>query len=289
MAKVGLHIVNECLLGLLKNKTRLLVTHNINILPHADVIAVMERGTLRAFGSHAKLIDSGIDFNKIIPPNDGKKETKESKKDDKKSSGAGSSAAAGGGGDKKKDVPLIPPTKKIFTFNYKNAFGGVDEEERAAHLRNYNDTSLRIDNYTSLPSNAPTKDSSNNKGEKAGLLASSTGATATATATTAATSPIASSLSSPTAKKGGLTEEEGRQAGSVSYEVYKSYFSAAGGQFVAIFVLFTMSLTMVANIATSNWLAYWSNHSVGQDEDIAYYLGGLVSRCSNRIFLHPNC
>jgi ABC-type multidrug transport system fused ATPase/permease subunit len=66
-AHVGLHIVNHCIMGLLATKTRVLVTHNLHILPLADVVGVIERGRLKAFGGYAALVADGLDFTKIIP------------------------------------------------------------------------------------------------------------------------------------------------------------------------------------------------------------------------------
>ena len=54
---------------------------------------MLERGKLRAFGSHDKLISQGVDFEKIIPKGPRVAEKKEGKKPDAKKGGAGAGAA----------------------------------------------------------------------------------------------------------------------------------------------------------------------------------------------------
>lgn len=57
---VGKHIFDEVIgpNGLLKNKTRVLVTHGLVHLPEADSIIVMDKGKIVEMGSYAALIDS---------------------------------------------------------------------------------------------------------------------------------------------------------------------------------------------------------------------------------------
>lgn len=48
--KVGSHIFNKCLMGLLKDKTRILVTHSLNYVAQADHIIVLENGMISRQG-----------------------------------------------------------------------------------------------------------------------------------------------------------------------------------------------------------------------------------------------
>eukprot|EP00026_Physarum_polycephalum_P000785 Phypoly_transcript_00786.p1 GENE.Phypoly_transcript_00786~~Phypoly_transcript_00786.p1 ORF type:complete len:1319 (+),score=220.66 Phypoly_transcript_00786:74-4030(+) len=59
---VGHHLLNECILGALANRTRILVTHQLYPLPHADRIVVMQGGKISAVGTYAELVKSGFDF-----------------------------------------------------------------------------------------------------------------------------------------------------------------------------------------------------------------------------------
>ncbi|XP_028915134.1 canalicular multispecific organic anion transporter 1 [Ornithorhynchus anatinus] len=67
-AHVGKHIFNKVLgpNGLLKNKTRLLVTHSINFLPFVDEIVVLTNGTVSEKGSYETLLANGGAFAQIL-------------------------------------------------------------------------------------------------------------------------------------------------------------------------------------------------------------------------------
>ena len=49
---VGHHLLNHCILGQLANRTRVLVTHQLYPLPHADKIVVMQGGRISAIGTY---------------------------------------------------------------------------------------------------------------------------------------------------------------------------------------------------------------------------------------------
>nr|XP_003705867.1 PREDICTED: probable multidrug resistance-associated protein lethal(2)03659 isoform X1 [Megachile rotundata]XP_012146728.1 PREDICTED: probable multidrug resistance-associated protein lethal(2)03659 isoform X1 [Megachile rotundata]XP_012146729.1 PREDICTED: probable multidrug resistance-associated protein lethal(2)03659 isoform X2 [Megachile rotundata]XP_012146730.1 PREDICTED: probable multidrug resistance-associated protein lethal(2)03659 isoform X1 [Megachile rotundata] len=70
---VGSHIVDECICGFLKGKTRILVTHQIQYLKPADQIVVINGGAVQAKGSFEELQRMSLDFMKIF------KEVEESK------------------------------------------------------------------------------------------------------------------------------------------------------------------------------------------------------------------
>ncbi len=48
--------------GLLKNKTRLLVTHGVKYLPVVDRIVVMKDGRITEEGTYRQLLDQGKEF-----------------------------------------------------------------------------------------------------------------------------------------------------------------------------------------------------------------------------------
>ncbi|KAJ9097159.1 hypothetical protein QFC21_004828 [Naganishia friedmannii] len=52
---VSAHLVKECLLGVLKHKTRVLVTHHLEVAQHADLVLVMENGCIIQQGSFIEL------------------------------------------------------------------------------------------------------------------------------------------------------------------------------------------------------------------------------------------
>ena len=51
-AHVGQHLMSACLCGLLKNKTRVLVTHQLHFLPAADLVMVMSQGKMEELGTY---------------------------------------------------------------------------------------------------------------------------------------------------------------------------------------------------------------------------------------------
>ncbi|XP_040888393.1 ATP-binding cassette sub-family C member 4-like [Toxotes jaculatrix] len=60
-AAVGKHLLEQCICGLLKNKSRILVTHQLQHLRAADQILVLEEGHVRAQGTYNELCSSGLD------------------------------------------------------------------------------------------------------------------------------------------------------------------------------------------------------------------------------------
>jgi len=66
-AHVGQHIFTECILGALKDKTRVLVTHQVHLLHMCDLVLVLEDGKVKAFGTFEELQQSGIDIEAFVP------------------------------------------------------------------------------------------------------------------------------------------------------------------------------------------------------------------------------
>ena len=67
-ANVGKHIFDRVIgpNGMLKDKTRVLVTHRISVLSKCDQIIVMKDGSVSEFGSYRQLLESGGDFAEFI-------------------------------------------------------------------------------------------------------------------------------------------------------------------------------------------------------------------------------
>ncbi|KAH7620070.1 putative ABC transporter C family member 10 [Nannochloris sp. 'desiccata'] len=64
-AHVGRHLFDICLCGLLRNKTRILVTHQLQYLGAADVVMVLKDGRVAEMGSYRELIEKGVDFHQF--------------------------------------------------------------------------------------------------------------------------------------------------------------------------------------------------------------------------------
>ncbi|KAL5165296.1 ABC transporter C family member 3 [Glycine soja] len=56
----------ECLLGLLKSKTVIYITHQVEFLSDADLILVMREGTITQSGKYNDILRSGTDFMELV-------------------------------------------------------------------------------------------------------------------------------------------------------------------------------------------------------------------------------
>ena len=63
---VGKKIFDNCLMGSLKEKTRLLVTHQLQYLTNVDRIFVMDKGSIIEYGSYDQLIQKDGEFARLI-------------------------------------------------------------------------------------------------------------------------------------------------------------------------------------------------------------------------------
>lgn len=75
-AHVGRHLIEECICGLMAGKTRILVTHQLHVLPHADRIFYMHDGKILEEGTYSELIENGEDFARLVEKFGGKEEEK---------------------------------------------------------------------------------------------------------------------------------------------------------------------------------------------------------------------
>lgn len=63
---VGQHLFDECMRGALREKTVILVTHQLQYLKNADLILLMQNGRSLAKGTYQEIINSGIDYAKLL-------------------------------------------------------------------------------------------------------------------------------------------------------------------------------------------------------------------------------
>nr|XP_060623109.1 multidrug resistance-associated protein 1-like [Anolis sagrei ordinatus] len=76
---VGKHLFEKVIgsTGLLKHKTRILVTHNLTLLSQMDIIVVMEDGRITEMGSYKELLSKGANFAELVLTFGGGKEDEE--------------------------------------------------------------------------------------------------------------------------------------------------------------------------------------------------------------------
>ncbi|RZB51171.1 ABC transporter C family member 3 isoform B, partial [Glycine soja] len=65
-AHTGSHLFKECLLGLLKSKTVIYITHQVEFLSDADLILVMREGRITQSGKYNDILRSGTDFMELV-------------------------------------------------------------------------------------------------------------------------------------------------------------------------------------------------------------------------------
>ncbi|XXG54117.1 hypothetical protein AAC387_Pa03g2081 [Persea americana] len=65
-AHTGSEIFKECVRGVLKDKTVILVTHQVDFLHNADLIMVMRDGMIVQSGKYNELLESGLDFGALV-------------------------------------------------------------------------------------------------------------------------------------------------------------------------------------------------------------------------------
>ena len=64
-AKVGKHIFEKCISGVLSNKIRILVTHQLQYLKNADYIVILDKGTIVKEGEYSEMKESGMDIESL--------------------------------------------------------------------------------------------------------------------------------------------------------------------------------------------------------------------------------
>ncbi|XP_043700123.1 ABC transporter C family member 3-like [Telopea speciosissima] len=65
-AHTGTHLFKECLLRILRSKTVIYITHQVEFLASADLILVMRDGRITQAGKYEEILSSGIDFMELV-------------------------------------------------------------------------------------------------------------------------------------------------------------------------------------------------------------------------------
>ena len=65
-AHVGRHIMDEAICGLMKDKCRILATHQLHVLNRCDRIIWMEDGQIQAIDTYDNLMKNSVDFQKLM-------------------------------------------------------------------------------------------------------------------------------------------------------------------------------------------------------------------------------
>ena len=65
-AHVGKHIMDNAICGLLKDKCRVLATHQLHVLPRVDRIVWMKEGEIHRVATFNELMESDVEFQKLM-------------------------------------------------------------------------------------------------------------------------------------------------------------------------------------------------------------------------------
>ncbi|XP_062103749.1 ABC transporter C family member 9-like [Humulus lupulus] len=65
-AQTGSQLFHDCLMGILREKTILFVTHQVEFLPAADLILVMNNGKITQVGTFEKLLQENVGFEILV-------------------------------------------------------------------------------------------------------------------------------------------------------------------------------------------------------------------------------
>ncbi len=63
---VGKFLFDQCINGILKQKTRVLVTHQLHVLPKVDYIYVIKNGKITEHGTYPQLIENAQEFSALM-------------------------------------------------------------------------------------------------------------------------------------------------------------------------------------------------------------------------------
>ena len=84
VAHVGRYLFDKCIKGSMKNKTRILVTHQLHFLPEVDYVIVLKDGQVAESGTYSDLIASKGEFADLMRDYGGVDEKAESPKGEEK-------------------------------------------------------------------------------------------------------------------------------------------------------------------------------------------------------------
>ena len=244
---VGKHIFTNVIgpTGLLKNKTRILVTHGVKFLPNVDRIVVMKDGQISESGTYRELLDHGKEFSEFLiqylqeeeDQQDGGKDTtdlktelekklgkenlaEEIRKARSKSSKSNISGYTTGTIVKKIQPPVLKPAAA--GKNFSTVFGKMVVDEANIKNKSLMDEKTRLNPAVTKSYGGKPGRGNNGRG------------------------------------RGDLMSKETLQTKAVEFEVYSFYFKAVGLMSVSVIFLLSV-ITQVLSIGTNVWLSAWSD------------------------------
>ncbi|KAH9600953.1 ABC transporter type 1 [Trypanosoma melophagium] len=234
-AHVGERVLHECILGELRDTTRLLATHQLHILPYADYIVVLQEGGTVAF-------DGDYEAYKKYMANkaEGKeKEEEEGDNNDKKLEGTDD------------------------TTERKNSSNKSDEQRDSTKEEEKEKNGTTMSGDVNMENQDPTKKKNNKDDDNMDdiiedSLVDASELEGKGTSDTNNDNDNTTKKNNNNNDIGKLMTEEEKATGSVSMGTYMQYLKACGGLTLCILVLLLFIITECLVVAPSLWLSFWS-------------------------------
>ncbi|WOL09549.1 hypothetical protein Cni_G18302 [Canna indica] len=205
-AHTGTQIFKDCLMGILRDKTILYVTHQVEFLPVADLILVMKNGKIMQAGKFSELLRENEGFEILV--------------------GAHSNA-----------LQLISNAETS-----SKSLPSIDKNiTNVSQISNSNTEKAPNSSFQIIDK----QDSEND-------------------------------LCQDMVDKGRLTQEEDREKGSISKDVYWSYLTAVRGGALVPIILMAQSLFQALQVASNYWIAWASPSSTNTESAVGIQLLLLV-------------
>ena len=249
-AHVGKHLFDQVIgpTGLLKNKTRVLVTHGVKYLPMVDRIVVLKDGAISEMGSYKELLTEGNDFAdfliEYIQDEEGKKlvgEDLEALKAVK-----GDLEQVMGPEMLNKEMKRARSTHSNIS-GYRSDFTEATMVSKRSKLMNKAVTDIHNPNNKSLVDERTPLKKQGGPGKFGGPSRKQYGA-----------NEQNSKVEKGGRKSGRLMQDEKVETKAVSSTVYSFYFKAVG--ILAVISIFVLNIiTQIVSIGTNIWLSAWSD------------------------------
>ncbi|CAG2109404.1 unnamed protein product [Medioppia subpectinata] len=236
-ANVGKHVFDRVIgpNGMLKNKTRVLVTHRISVLSKCDQIIVMKDGFISEFGSYKQLLENRGDFAEFLMSHINE----------------GNNGFISEFGSYKQ---LLENRGDFAEFLMSHINEGNDEEMDEEEMQLIDEV-VTSDSIHRQRSRTKSSDSYSK-----GLERRRTQSNASKVSKVSAKQESDKTLEQKLKKMSKLTEAEKSETGSVKWSVYWAYFQRIG-LIGTCAILVSYIASSAFNVGSSQWLSLWSDDS----------------------------
>lgn len=283
---VGKNIFDNCLKNLLDKSTRILVTHNLNMLPMVDKIFVLSTGKIEEQGTFNELIRAHGRFQEILEELEKEAQAAKNKPVESQSSSEQSGPTPTEVSTPAKELSTSTQTL-IRSRSFKSSVGvsvpsgrpfskyDFDESENFSHQSLGEDASF-VDEEINLEEPAKQKQQKKKKRKQDDTEASlQTFKSSLSSSNNRGNGGNTGNSQVAPIKTGQLIGQEQRREGTISWSTYGTFIKAIGGPPAALFVLSLFVLTTGASALSDWWVSYWSDQVNRENppNDTWFYLG----------------